>query len=326
MDEEVVGEVEIERLLPLLEQGVRGLDRALHDFADRGPLLVELDLPAGDPRDVEQVVHQPDQLLELAIDDEELLRVRAALLHQLHGHHDRRQGISELMAQHGQELVLGARRVLRRAACLDGALEELAAQLGEGEVHLHARDQLPRGERLDEVVVRARLKPLDARFLACTCGQHDHRDLGRRFGRAQSRDQAEAVEVRHHDVREDHVGTMIADGGEGDLAVDGRLYGPVPGEHARQVFAHVGVVVHHEDTSRQRSAVHRGRGTRAFGNGDGRRGRVRQPSDRLFDEQVVARGVRPFARERARKLAPPCARERRRSSWCPRPPCSSPTT
>ena len=260
VDEEVVGDVEIERLLPVLEQRLRGLDCAPHDFADRSPLLVELDLSAGDPRDVEQVVHQPEQLLQLTIDDQELLRVHAALLHQLDGHHDRRKGISELVTQHGQELVLCARRVLRRAASFDRALEQLAAQLGEGEVHLHARDQLARGERLDEVVVCTRLKPLDARLLSRARGQHDHRNVARRFGRAQSRDQAEAVEIRHHDVREDHVGTMVADGGEGDLAVDGRLDGPIPGEHARQVFAHVGVVVHHEDASRQRSAVRTRRG------------------------------------------------------------------
>ena len=157
IDEEIAGDVQRERLLSLLKQRLRGLDGALDDLGDRRALLVKVDLPAGDPRDVEQVVDQPHELLELALDDRQLLRRLAAQMHQLDGHHDRRQGISQLVAQHGQELVLGARRVLGRAPRLDGALEQLAAELGERDVHLHARDQLPRGERLDEVVVGAGL-------------------------------------------------------------------------------------------------------------------------------------------------------------------------
>ena len=53
-----------------LEERLRGLDRAPHDVDDRGSLVAELDLPASDPRDVEQIVHQPHQLLQLAIDDQ----------------------------------------------------------------------------------------------------------------------------------------------------------------------------------------------------------------------------------------------------------------
>jgi hypothetical protein len=47
---------------------------------------------------------------------EQLLRALAAQTHQLDGDHDGRQGVSQLVAQHRQELVLGAGGVL--AACL----------------------------------------------------------------------------------------------------------------------------------------------------------------------------------------------------------------
>ena len=56
------------------KQRLRGLGGALDDLGDRRALLVELDLPARDPRDVEQVVDQPHELLELALDDRQLLR------------------------------------------------------------------------------------------------------------------------------------------------------------------------------------------------------------------------------------------------------------
>ncbi len=135
----------------------------------------------------------------------------AAPAHQLDGEHDGRHGVSQLVAQHGQELVLGAGGVLGRAPRLLGALEQPAAELGERDVHLHARDQLARGERLDQVVVGADLQPLDARLLPGARGQHDHREVGRRLVRAQARDQPESVEVRHHDVREHHVGAPRAD-------------------------------------------------------------------------------------------------------------------
>ena len=178
------------------------------------------------------------------------------------------------------------------------------------DVHLHARDQLARGERLDEVVVGAGLQPLDARLLPGARGEHDHREVGRRLVRAQARDQPESVEVRHHDVREDHVGALRADRREGGLAVDGRLHRPVRGEHARQVLAHVGVVVHDQDARRPRGAVDSG-GTRAAGGGRRRSGvRVRQPAARLLDEAVVRRArAAGRARLAARTTRRPCALE-----------------
>ena len=162
VDEEIGGDVQRQRLMPLLIERLGGFGGALDDLGDGCALLVELDLPARDPGDVHEVVNQPHELLELTLDDLQLLRVAEANAHQLDGHHDGRQGISQLMAEHGQELVLGAGGVLGRSLRVLGALEQPVAELGERDVRPHTRDQLARGERLDEIVVGAGLQSLDA--------------------------------------------------------------------------------------------------------------------------------------------------------------------
>ena len=70
----------------------------------------ELDLAARDARDVEQVVDQARQVPHLALDDRALAfaGVDAAQAHQLQRGQDRRQRVAQLVAEHGQELVLGA--------------------------------------------------------------------------------------------------------------------------------------------------------------------------------------------------------------------------
>jgi hypothetical protein len=88
-------------------------------------LLVELDarlvqrqLAAGDARHVEQIVHQSSQVLDLTLDDPVLLvaaHVRA-LPDQLECGHDGRQRVAQLVAEHGEKLVLGDAGYLRLAA------------------------------------------------------------------------------------------------------------------------------------------------------------------------------------------------------------------
>ena len=76
----------------------------------------------------------------------------------------------------------------------------LATQPRELQVARDAREQLARSERLDQIVVGTRLQALDARFLAGARRQQDDRRVAQRRVRAQSAQQAEAVEARHHHV------------------------------------------------------------------------------------------------------------------------------
>ncbi len=105
--------------LPLpLEDRARQLDGTAGDLGQFDPFLPKFDLPVRDPRDVEQVVDEPHQALDLSLDDVLLARRLILEAHQLQRRQDRRQRIAQLVAEHGQELVLGQRRGLRPHARL----------------------------------------------------------------------------------------------------------------------------------------------------------------------------------------------------------------
>jgi hypothetical protein len=87
--------------------------RRFHGAADDGPevdrLAAQRDLAAGDAADVEQVVHEAAQVAHLPLDDLAGpgrggigLFLRA---HHGHGVTDGREGVAQLVAEHGQELV-----------------------------------------------------------------------------------------------------------------------------------------------------------------------------------------------------------------------------
>ena len=133
---------------------------------------------------------------------------------------DRRQRVAQLVAEHRQELVLGARRLLGRGARLFGG-SPLPAHL---ELRLDARDQLARRERLDQVVVRARVQPFDARLVAGARRQHDDRDRRQlRRSAADAPHQLEAVQRRHHHVGQDQVRRAALGRRQRRLAVADRL-------------------------------------------------------------------------------------------------------
>ena len=90
--------------------GTAGFDRVGHDGRHVDRLFLEPDLAAGDSGNLEQVIDQVSHLANLVVDHvagpAQVGVVRAALLHDLDGVADRGQGVAQLVAQHGQELVL----------------------------------------------------------------------------------------------------------------------------------------------------------------------------------------------------------------------------
>ena len=110
--------VQLEMMLPLLEQRAGALDRRRDDVADFDRVPAKVDLAAGNPRDVEQIVDQPHQVAHLPVDDRPFALGAgiAAQRHQLQRRQDGRERIPQLVAEHRQELVLGAAgRLLGRA-------------------------------------------------------------------------------------------------------------------------------------------------------------------------------------------------------------------
>ncbi len=73
---------------------------------------LQMDLAARDARQIEQIVHQPDELMHLAIDHlVKRLCVRlvgTAQAEQLDSIADRRQGIAQFVGEHGEKFVFVA--------------------------------------------------------------------------------------------------------------------------------------------------------------------------------------------------------------------------
>ena len=94
----------------VLDQRPAGLDGQLDHVRQRDRFLLEVDLAAGDPRNIKQIVDHARHVLDLVFDHlggpSEVGTVGPFQLHDLDGVADGRQGIAQFVGEHGQELVL----------------------------------------------------------------------------------------------------------------------------------------------------------------------------------------------------------------------------
>jgi len=120
----------------------------------------------------------------------------------------------------------------------------LAAGLREVKIGSHACHQLARGEGFDQVVVGTGAQALDLGFFAGTGGQQDDGDVLQLGIAAHRRQEAEAVELRHHDVGENEIGALLARHCERRDAIRDRLHA-IAGrrQHSLDVLAHVRIVI-----------------------------------------------------------------------------------
>jgi hypothetical protein len=205
--------------------------------------------------------------------------------------HDVGEGGVDL--HHGAVLVEHEERLVQRVEQGRAPAGVVAAQPRELHVGPDPGQQFGRGERLDEVIVRASLQTLDRRLLPGPCGQQQYRDLRRARVRAQRRDQLKAAEAGHHHVAEKDVRRVQAGGLQRGLPVGhgGDLVaGP---QQPLQVLAHVRVVVRQQHAGRRgltQPGSARQRPDRTL-----RSGLIaRQPAHRL--EQELAGGGRHHGR------------------------------
>ena len=119
--------------------------------------------------------------------------------------------------------------------------------LGAQDLRVDPRAQLTCGERLHEVIAGARLQAFDARLLAGTRRQQDHRDRGRGRICLQFLQQLEAVEPGHHHVGDDQRRRVTFHGLERRSSVRIGVDAPTIGQQAVHVLAHVHVVVGEDD-------------------------------------------------------------------------------
>ena len=104
------------------------------------------------------------------------------------------------------------------------ALRRVAAQIGHLQVRRDTRQQLPRRKRLHEIVVGAGLQSFDARLLARPRGNQDHRHAAEGRVVANGSQQAESIQLRHHDVRQHQSRTQQARGFQRLAAIRNRVH------------------------------------------------------------------------------------------------------
>ncbi len=117
---------------------------------------------------------------------------------------------------------------------------------GEGRGNAH--HELARRERLGDVVVGARVERLGRFLLPGARREHDDGRRPERSIGAERLDERDTVEPGHHHVAEDQGRRRAPDALEGCGAVADGLDGPPLAQDARDVLAHVGVVVGKDDT------------------------------------------------------------------------------
>ena len=109
--------------LPPLEEAPVVVAGPRHDLAKVELLQLELDLPPRDARHIEQVVHEPREVLGLAADhvlrSPRLLTVARGAVEQVDAVADRRERVAQLVREHAEELGLEPVRLSDR---LVGAL------------------------------------------------------------------------------------------------------------------------------------------------------------------------------------------------------------
>ena len=91
------------------DRRTRHLNGLGDDIREVDPFASKLDFPASDPRHVEQVIDERHHVVNLPFDNGALaLGARlVAQTHQLQGRQNRRQRVSQFVAEHGQEFVFG---------------------------------------------------------------------------------------------------------------------------------------------------------------------------------------------------------------------------
>ncbi len=172
---------------------------------------LQRDLARGDARDVEQVVHQPREVLHLAAHHlARPLAHRAVVGHaqDLDRVADRRQGIPQLVREHGEELVLATVGV---AQLLEGR-RAVALGAAHAQERLHVRHQLLGLDRVDQVAVGA---GLEGGHAVCGIGVRggglQHHDLRRLRVRLDLDAERAAVGVGQLHVEEHQVRRALGD-------------------------------------------------------------------------------------------------------------------
>ncbi len=127
------------------------------------------------------------------------------------------------------------------------SLRSLAAKFSQLEMHFHAGDQFPGRKRLNEVIVRSSLQSFESRLLTRACGEQDDRCAGKCGVIPYGPQQAEPIELRHHDIGQEQRWSKESRGLQCLSAIRNGMHFVAAIQQVSEVFAHVGVVVCDDD-------------------------------------------------------------------------------
>ena len=120
----------------------------------------------------------------------------------------------------------------------------LPPHLGHLDIGVDPRQQFPRAEGLDHVVVGARVQPLDLGLFSGAGREHDHGNIGDARVAADRAEQSKTVQTGHHDVGQNEVRSRLPRPDQGGLAIaDGVHLIALVSQQAGGIFPHVRVVV-----------------------------------------------------------------------------------
>src|SRR5471030_9287 len=270
-------EVDVETVVGGAAGGLVGFQAGGQQHRQVERRAVEQDLARHGARQVEQVVDDAAQVLALALDDfpgaRHAVERHAGQADQRGGAADGAERIAQLVAQHGEKLVLGVVLLLRHLALLDlarqagvgggqlgGALAQLARLLFQLLVLHRQRDedgnlgvQNLRNYRREQEVDRAFLVGLQAvELVGQEGGDEDDGDVGRAGALVDRLGRVEAVHAGHVHVEQDHREVVLEDLAQALLAGAGAdhlvrlLFGPLRQQTGQREQA-VGVIVDDQD-------------------------------------------------------------------------------
>ena len=158
-----------------------------------------------------------------------------------------------------------------------------ASDARERQVRVDLRNEFAGGKRFGQIVIGAGVQPLDASFLAGPRGQHDDGQVSQVGILPDRLQQTEAVELGHHCVGDDEIGTVSPDRLDRRISVFRGLDVPMGAEQSSDVGTHVRIVVGDQDVALHLDTAHVGGGDVPLRDGESRRGVPGQPTQCFFD-------------------------------------------
>ena len=132
-------------------------------------------------------------------------------------------------------------------------LREALAFLRKMQVRANASEEFAGGEGLHQIIVGARGKAFDFRFLAGARREENDWNLACPGIGSQGAQQLKSIHPRHHNVRHYEIWRALARGAQGGLALRDRFHVVQTRKQSPHIITHVGIIVGEKDFASRRA-------------------------------------------------------------------------